>query len=216
MDVALEHESGVPSLCNRVIVALSTMSLLATSGCARSTPTVGFWFQDDVFALPAHAAEQLGGPLTVTELDSIKQVSREELARAFAGLRIRIGDNPEAFWRIGVAKSLHGRGPLPNAGESLSFGWMGGSGAVSFELISLKAIQYAPAGASRPAIVEAIGRGIGRVAAHELAHEILHAGPVHNSADENSYEYPSPDRAAQYYGELRWTTARPLLEQALR
>lgn len=60
------------------------------------------------------------------------------------------------------------------------------------------------------------GRGIGRVAAHEFGHQILGTGLVHNTDDENSYEYPSPDRAAQYYGELHWTTARPLLEQKLR
>jgi len=39
---------------------------------------------------------------------------------------------------------------------------------------------------------------------------------MHNRTDENSYEYPSPDRASQYYGELHWTTARPILEQKLR
>jgi hypothetical protein len=34
--------------------------------------------------------------------------------------------------------------------------------------------------------------------------------------DENSYEYPSPDRAAQYDGDLHGTTARPFMEQTLR
>ena len=50
----------------------------------------------------------------------------------------------------------------------------------------------------------------------ERAQGILNADAVHNKDDENSYEYPSPDRTAQYYGELHWTTARPLLEQTLR
>jgi hypothetical protein len=95
-------------------------------------------------------------------------------------------------------------------------GFLGGSGGVSFELIALKAIQYAPPGATRQIIVDGIGRGIGRVAAHEFAHQMINAGETHNPQDENSYEFPSPDRAAQYYGELRWTTARPLLEQRLR
>jgi hypothetical protein len=35
----------------------------------------------------------------------------------------------------------------------------------------------------------------------------------HNDTDENSYEYGSPDRFSQYYGELHWTTAWPLLLQ---
>jgi len=158
----------------------------------------------------------LGGRLTEGELESIKAISRAELERAFAGLNIRITGDARAFWRVEVDHWLRGRGPLPNSGESLSFGWLGGSGAVSFDLIALKAVQYAPPGTSRQAIVEGIGRGIGRVAAHEFAHQILNAGLVHNTGDENSYEYPSPDRAAQYYGELHWTTARVFLEQKLR
>lgn len=129
---------------------------------------------------------------------------------------VPVTGDPRAFWRVEVDHSLRGRGPLPNTGESLSFGWLGGSGAVSFDLVALKAVQYAPPAASRQAIIEGIGRGIGRVAAREFAHQILNAGPVHNKEDENSYQYPSPDRAAQYYGELHSTTARLLLEQKLR
>jgi hypothetical protein len=45
---------------------------------------------------------------------------------------------------------------------------------------------------------------------------MIHSAEAHNPGDENSYEYPSSDRAAQYYSELHWTTARPLLERALR
>ena len=115
-------------------------------------------------------------------------------------------------------RSLRGRGPLPNAGESMPLGLLGGSGAVSFDLVALKAIQYAPAGASRQTIVEGIGRGIGRVAAHEFAHQILNTGAVHNRDDENSYEYPSPDRAAQYYrrAALDDGPAAPGAEAAMR
>lgn len=81
--------------------------------------------------------------------------------------------------------------------------------------MALKAIRYAPPDASRQTMIDGIGRGIGRVAAHEFAHQILGAAAVHNNADEKSYEYPSPDRSAQYYGELHWTTAWPLLQQKL-
>jgi hypothetical protein len=147
---------------------------------------------------------------------SIRAVSRREVERAFLGLNIRVDDDPSAFWRVGVVRSLPGRGPLPNAGQSMPLGWMGGAGAVSFELVALKAVEYAPEGVTRQTMVEAIGRGIGHVAVHEFAHEILNIGAVHNRDDERSYEYPSPDRSAQYYGDLHWTTARPFLERKLR
>ena len=190
--------------------------LLLFPACQKPTPTAGFWYADSPFALPAPAAEKLGGLLTNGELETIKTISRAEVERAFSGFRIHISDDHAAFWRVAVMRSLRDRGPLPNAGESMALGFLGGSGGVSFDLVALKAIQYAPQGASRRTIIEGIGRGIGRVAAHEFGHQILSVGLVHNSGDENSYEFPSPDRAAQYYGELHWTTARPLLEQKLR
>jgi hypothetical protein len=193
------------------------MAASALVACGHPTATAGFWYDDnESFALPAHAAEKLGGLLTGAELESIKQTSRTELNRAFAGMRISITDHHDAFWRVEVVRALRGRGPLPSAGESMPRGFLGGSGGVSFELVALKAIQYAPAGAARQTIVEGIGRGIGRVAAHEFAHQMINSADTHNPGDENSYEFPSPDRAAQYYGELRWTTARPFLEQRLR
>ena len=139
---------------NRVIAAVATLPLLF--GCRPPVATAGFWYSNDTFALPAHAAEKLGGPLTGAELESIKQTSRAEVEHAFAGMKVNI--------------------------------------------------TYAPPGATRQTIVDGIGRGIGRVAAHEFAHQMINSGETHNPRDENSYEYPSSDRAAQYYGELRWTT----------
>ncbi len=191
------------------------VALILSSGCGPRIATAGFWYDDTPFALPATAAEQLGGLLTDGELESIKTISRAEVVRAFTGFNIRIVDGHAAFWRVGVERSLRRRGPLPNTGESMALGFMGGVGGVSFDAVALKAIQYAPPRAPRQAIIEGIGRGIGRVAVHELAHQILNAAGLHNTADENSYEYPSPDRAAQYYGQLHWTTARALLERRL-
>ena len=60
-----------------------------------------------------------------------------------------------------------------------------------------------------------IGRGTGRVAVHEFMHQMLGAAGTHNQADPASYEYGSPERAAQYYGELHWTTAWPALQRRL-
>ena len=195
---------------------LTATCLMTVAACGPRVATAGFRWDDVPFGLPAHAAERLGGQLTGDELQGIKTVSRTEVERAFAGLHIQIVDNASAFWRVEVVRSLRAKGPLPNAGESMPLGFMGGSGAVSFDIVALKALEYAPPGATRKTILGGIGRGIGRVAAHELAHQIVNSSAAHNSADEQSYEYPSPDRAAQYYGELHWTTARPLLEQRLR
>jgi hypothetical protein len=206
----------VLALGRRAAIGGCTVAAILCCGCGARTATAGFSYEDTSFSLPAHAAEQLGGVLTDRELQSIEALSRVEVERAFTGLHIRIVDDHAAFWHVVVTRSLRRRGPLPNAGESMPLGFMGGSGAVSFDVVALKAIHYAPPGATRQSILDAIGRGIGRVAAHELAHQIVNAAAAHNQADENSYEYPSPDRAAQYYGELHWTTARPLLERRLR
>jgi hypothetical protein len=206
----------VLALGARAAIGGCIVGVILLSGCGPRIATAGFWYDDLAFALPAQAAEQLGGLLTDVELDSIKTISRAEVERAFAGFNIHIVDDHAAFWRVGVERSLRRRGPLPNAGESMALGFMGGVGGVSFDAVTLKAVQYAPPRASRQQIIEGIGRGIGRVAVHEFAHQILNAAALHNDADENSYEYPSPDRAAQYYGELHWSTARPRLEQRLR
>ena len=198
--------------------APATAALIAAlaAGCQGSRPfTAGFWYQDDSYALPAAAIDRLGGPLTDRDIEAIKQTSRIELARAFADLRIRVTDDRRAFWRVGVLHTLPPRRRSPNAGESVALGPLGGLGNVDFVLVALTAIRYAPPDATRPAVVEGIGRGIGRVAAHEFGHQILGADFAHDKVDVNSYEYPSPDRASQYYGELHWTTAGPLLRQKM-
>ncbi len=64
-------------------------------------------------------------------------------------------------------------------------------------------------------MVEAIGRGIGRAAAHEFAHQFLGSAPIHDSKDIKSYEYGTAGRAEQYYGDMRWDIARPLLEKRI-
>lgn len=189
--------------------------LLAACGAPARTSSAGFYFAAGPFTLPAEATSALGGPLTDDDMTSIRRTSRLELARAFAGLRITVTDDRRAFYRVEVVPSLRPRGPLPNSGESLALGFLGGAGAVGFDIVALKAVQYAPKAASRQMMIEGMGRGLGRVAAHEFAHQIVGAVPMHNAADETSYEHPSPDRAAQYYGDLHWTTALPLLEQKI-
>jgi hypothetical protein len=82
-------------------------------------------------------------------------------------------------------------------------------------ILALGAIKHAPAGAPRQIVVEGIGRGIGRAAVHEFAHQILGVVAMDNATDGNSYEYASFERASQYYGELHWSSAWPLLQRKI-
>jgi len=199
-----------------VVLAVVAIFAFFTAGCSR-THTAGFWFADDALTLPDAVAGPLAGPLTEQERASIKQISRAEIDHAFAGLALSITESRDAFWRVAVLRTLPSREnrALPHAGESLAMGFMGGTGAVDFEFVAFSALHFAPDPAARPAVLEAVGRGIGRVAVHELTHQILGASIGHDDSDANSYEYGNPERRSQYYDELHWTTARPLLEQRL-
>jgi hypothetical protein len=194
-----------------VLITVTVFGALRWQG-RRSTVHIGFWYDDVPFALPSDATARLGGPLTGPELASIEQLSRAELERAFAEFRISVTQDRLAFWRVRVVQSLNRD---MNSGESMGLGPLGGTGAVGFATVAVKATQYAEPGAPRQRVIDGIGRGIGRVAAHEFAHQILGVSVGHNKDDPDSYEYPSPDRASQYYGELHWTIARPLLKQRL-
>lgn len=179
-------------------------------------PTAGFWFEPNACAIPEGASATFP-PLNRDEVALIQQHARGELEQAFSGLRIHVAEDRTAFWRVQVMASLPARAhsAFPKAGESVALGILGGAGAVGFDLVALNAIRYAPVGASRQTIVDGIGRGVGRVAIHEFAHQILGVTDIHNPDDQDSYEYPSPDRRSQYYGHLHWTHARPLLQKRL-
>ena len=184
----------------------------AAGGCRRSVPAAGFWYESGRFALAGGDASALGGPLTPDELQTIEHLSREEVVRAFAGLRLEITDRRDAPWKVAVRPDTAGRTALPNAaGASVALAPLGGWGVVDFDVLADLAVQFAPAGADRAAVLSAIGRGIGRAAVHELAHQILGPRLIHNSADPDSYEFPTADRASQYYGAVHWTTAWPSL-----
>jgi hypothetical protein len=191
-------------------------AVLILSDCARSTThTLGFSFDTGPWDLPAAAASL--GTLSSEDLVVVERVARSELARAFSGLPVTITDSSRTFWRIEVVSTLPGRGPhpLPISGESMALGPLGGSGSVGLDIVALCAVRYAPSNATRRDVLEGIGRGVGRVAAHEFAHQIVGA-MAHNTSDIDSYEYPSPERASQYYGQLHWTNAWPALQQKLR
>ena len=198
-----------------VVTAAAVFAVLRWRASVATT-AAGFWYENGSFALPADATARLGGPLTPHEIESIETISSAELERALSGLRIGITRRQDAFWRVEVLQHAPRRlGPLPSAGEAFGLGPLGGSGSVAFETLALNGIRHAPAGASREVMIAGIGRGIGRAAAHEFAHQILGAVAIHNRTDENSYEYFDSNRASQYYGELHWTSAWPLLQQKI-
>jgi hypothetical protein len=157
----------------------------------------------------------MGGSLEAHESDLIEQISRAEIDSAFSAFGLRLTTNHDAFWRVEVVESL----PvgvvrqLPSAGRSLALGPFGGRGAVGVDMVASKAIYYAPVDAPREHVIAGIGRGIGRVAVHEFFHQILGAEAAHNDKDEYSYEYGSPDRQAEYYGVLHWSTGMSLLRR---
>lgn len=196
-----------------VLATLSTFALLQWQA-SRTVVAAGFWYEDGRFTLPDEATARIGGPLTDAEIESIKQISRARLEGALAGLPMTLTDDRNAFWNVGVRQALERRlRGLPHSGEAYALGPLGGGGSVSFFVVALNAIKHAPPAASRPIIIEGIGRGIGNAAAHELVHAL--GVWVDSRTDENSYEYFSADRPGQYYGELHWSTAWPLLQQKL-
>ena len=184
---------------------------------ARSEPRnadAGFWFEEVNYTSP-----RLGAPVTGAEIETIARVARSELAKAFQGLRITLSDRRDATYRVRVVQRLRDqrlRRDLEVAGESRAVSGFGGQGAVSFDFLASGAVAYASEDASRASIIEAIGRGIGRTAVHEFTHQLLPTALIHDSADAQSYEHESAARSEQYYGELRWNLAWPLLQRRLR
>lgn len=193
------------------------LAAVASWSCTSRAPSAAFWFEPGAVVLPASVAAQIGGPLSEAETASIERASRSKLECAFAGFALTIADRPAGFWQVRVVREIQRNFPtaLPVAGRSMAFGPFGGSGAVDLTMVAFASGRYAPAGATRADVVDAIGRGIGHVAAHELGHQILGPAAADESTDETSYEYGSPERAAEYYGELRWTKWRAPLEAKL-
>jgi hypothetical protein len=204
-----------------VLVVTVTSAVIAWRA-SNATIAGGFWWADTPLLLSADDARKVGGPLTADELRSIEAISRHEVRRAYAGLRISITDRRQAFWRVAVVGApltvTRNRTtyPFSFAGQSRVFGPLGGSGSVAFAILAHNAIEHAPPGASRQQILEGIGKGVGRAAVHEFAHQALgldNLSFLDNRTDPDSYEYGNADRRSQYYGELRWTTAWPVLRE---
>ena len=195
-----------------VIVAV----LCAGVSCrGRAGIEVGYWYEEVPFTFSTPVTAALGGALTAAEIETIKRISRDELTRAFVGLKVTFTDRRQAPVNIVVQKSIPRRKGqrLPNAGETFAMGPLGARSVIDFTEVLMAALAHAPAGTSREHLVAGIGRGIGRVAVHELAHSILGAGAMDNRTDERSYEYFTHNRPSQFYGELHWAGAWPVLVQ---
>ena len=74
---------------------------------------------------------------------------------------------------------------------------------------------YAPPDAARAEVIAALGRGIGRSAVHEFAHQLLPSAPIHDTRGPGAYESGSVARTEQYFGDMHWDVAEPLLLKRL-
>jgi hypothetical protein len=197
----------------RTLFALVALISTGACGSSRSTVDAGFWFEEVAFD-----STRLGSPLTTAEIATIESVARAELREAFRGLAISISERRDARYRLAVVqevRDLRFRRPVGVAGQSRGISGFGGSGSVSFDFLANGAMAWAPDDAPRAALVAAIGRGIGRTAVHEFTHQILPTAPIHASRDDESYEFQSAARRAQYFGPMRWDLAWPLLQRKL-
>jgi hypothetical protein len=200
-----------------VIVAGISLLLAAATGLfvlrsKSGTTNLAFWFEsisDDARnTLPV----RLPDGLSPDDMKLIEAASRQEIVRAFRAYPIAIVGRVAAHYQVRVVDSLNG--PYGGAAESYAFPGFGGQGFVSFRSLAHGAIVHAPPEADRQEIVAAIGRGIGRAAVHEFTHQLLgRQARIDDSTDVQSYEYGSATRREQYYGQMRWDIAEPLLKQ---
>ena len=203
-----------------VVVAMVFMAAAAVAVSAfvrdagRSELQASLWFDEGPFR-----AAELGGTVPAGDLATIQRIAHDEVRRAFAGLPIRFAATPLARYHVRVVQDVRDerfRREVRVAGQSRGMAGFGGQGTVSFSFMAGGAVVYSPSGADRAAIIDAIGRGIGRAAVHEFAHQLLPHAPLHASSDRASYEYYSAARPQQFFGDVHWDLAWPMLEARLR
>ena len=190
---------------------LVALCLGLSAGCSRATIELGFWMEPLSYQSP-----RIGDPISADEFATIDAIARAEIRNAFADYGIRVSANHDARFRVHVVPILKDermRRDWTNAGESHAIAGFGGSGAVNFEYVANGAMIFSPPSATRPEVIEALGRGIGRVAIHEFLHELMPKAPIHDSKDAHSYEGNSPALIEGYFGDLHWDIAGPWLGQ---
>jgi len=197
----------------RLAAALTIVTTVAAA-CERQPVELGFWMEPQ-----SYRSSRIGEPMTAEEYRLIDDVARREIARAFRDFDVRVTASPAARYTIRVRPRVQLDPILKGgdvAGASRGIGGLGGTGAVSFEYVANSAMALSPASATRPEIIETVGRGIGRVAIHEFLHQLLPNSPLHDSRDPHSYEGSNPTRVDGFFGELRWGIARPWLNDRLK
>ena len=211
----------VPSRQASVLIAVTLSVAVGTLMVLRSNPAgarIGFWFDpispDTLQTLP----ERFGDEIGAADLKKIESIAVAEITHAFRDFQVVLTSPKEASYRVRVVDTLRlpfaPRAPGPSA-ESRSIPGFGGQGAVSFRLIAHSAIAFAPADADRAEMIAGMGRGIGRAAVHEFIHQLLGSTSIHHTTDTRSYEYDSASRVEQYYGEMHWDIARPLIAKRI-
>jgi hypothetical protein len=197
-----------------VLLLASAGAWVLACGARDRVISAGFWFDSVSYDSSEAMVGRLGGPISPGELREIEGVARAELLRAFSPLRIDFSAGRKAMYRVRVVQDLRNprapRYPGP-AGESRSVIGVGGEGALNFRMLVSNAVAYAQ-GSDREAMITGIGRGIGRAAAHEFVHQLAGSAAIHSN-DVGSYEYESSARREQYYGELHWDLAWPVLQR---
>jgi hypothetical protein len=207
-----QEGAAVPALVFiGAVVAAVALIVVLNRRAEQHVAEARFWFDDLTFEVPG-----LRGPITDEEQGKIRSMALTELRTAYRGLRVSFSENPGGSYRVRVIQQYPPRpGPPGPVGQSRPLGPFGGVGSVSFQAVAALVIHYAPPNAGRAALIEGIARGIGRTAVHEFAHQILFADHVPPSADPQSYEYETADRAEQYFGSMHWDTAWPFLVRKL-
>ena len=193
-----------------LVAALAGSWLLAHRARDRGIDA-GFWFERVTYT-----STRLAGTLSEDDLKSIDAVARQEIVRAFTGLRLNLSQRADAVYRVRVVQTLSDprfNQTIGVSGESRAVPGFGGQGTVSFYYHASNAEAFAEPGAERTAIIAAIGRGLGRAAVHEFAHQLLPSAPIDSSRNVRSYEYESGARREEYYGPMEWDFARALLER---
>jgi hypothetical protein len=203
---------------SRHVFVIGTSLLIAASALffvvrARSgAANLSFWFEtisDDArTTLPG----RLPGHISLDDMKVIEAISREEIVHAFRQYPISIVGRAAALYRVRVVDTLNS--VTGGSAESYVFPGMGGQGYINFRSLAHGAVTHAPPDADRQQIIAAIGRGIGRAAVHEFTHQLLgRQARIDDSTDIQSYEYGSTTRRAQYYGQIRWDIAEPMLRR---
>ena len=197
-----------------LIVSVVAAGTLACATVDRPRPVeAGFWLERLTYDLIG-----LGGPLTPRELALVETAALDEIRRAFAGVAVRVSPRRDARYIVTVVPHLYDlrvRRTSEVFGNARAMRGFGGRGAVNFYAVASAAAAYAPQDATRQDVIGAIGRGVGRVAIHEFTHLFLPRAPIDASDDPLSYEYGHAGRREQYYGELRWSFAKPMLFREL-